>query len=90
MLQPNLTNRELAPSLWSRVNLAKYLSSLKTCRNFIVQIFSKTKNHPNFEMISTTKYSNKKMHLIPFVFNQDQTYVLELSDYSLHAYTDLS
>lgn len=88
VLQPSLAGGELAPSLWSRVDLARYLSSLKTCRNFIVQVFGGAKNRPGFEMISTTKYSGKKVRLIPFVFNQDQAYVLELSDYSLRAYTD--
>lgn len=88
VLQPSLAGGELAPSLYSRVDLNRYLNSLKTCRNFITQVFGGAKNRPGYEFMAEAKFRDKKVRLIPFVFNQDQAYVLELSDYSLRAYTD--
>ena len=38
VIQPSFTGGELSPSLYGRVDLAKYQTSLKTCRNFIAML----------------------------------------------------
>ena len=68
---------EISPSLHGRVDLAKYQSSLKTCRNWIVEPFGGVRNRPGTRLIAETKTEGKKVRLVPFVFSQSQTYVLE-------------
>lgn len=68
---------EISPSLHGRVDLAKYQSSLKTCRNWLVEPFGGVRNRPGTRLIAETKTEGKKVRLVPFVFSQSQTYVLE-------------
>lgn len=73
----SLSGGEISPSLHGRVDLAKYQSSLKTCRNWLVEPFGGVKNRPGTRLIAETKTAGKKVRLVPFVFSQSQTYVLE-------------
>lgn len=88
VFQPSMAGGELAPSLYGRVDLARYSTSLKLCRNFIVQVYGGVKNRPGTRMVAEVKDSSKRVRLIPFVFNQDQAYVLELGHRYLRAFTD--
>lgn len=73
----SLSGGEISPSLHGRVDLAKYQSSLKTCRNWLVEPFGGVRNRPGTRLIAETKTEGKKVRLVPFVFSQSQTYVLE-------------
>lgn len=73
----SFTGGEISPSLHGRVDLAKYQSSLKTCRNWLVEPFGGVRNRPGTRLIAETKTEGKKVRLVPFVFSQSQTYVLE-------------
>lgn len=73
----SLAGGEISPSLHGRVDLAKFQSSLKTCRNWLVEPFGGVKNRPGTRLIAETKTTGKKVRLVPFVFSQSQTYVLE-------------
>ena len=80
VIQPSLTGGELGPNLWGRVDMARYADSLKACRNFIVKPFGGVVNRPGFEYIATTKTSAKASRLVPFCFNESQTYVMEFGE----------
>jgi len=77
LLQPSMTGGELSPSLHSRVDLARYLTSLKTCRNFIVQQYGGVTNRAGTRFIREVKNSAYFHRLVPFEFSTVQTYVLE-------------
>lgn len=77
LVQPSFTGGEISPSLYARTDLARYASSLKTCRNFIVSSFGGVYNRPGTRYIAASK-TNQKVRLIPFQFNTQQTYVIEL------------
>lgn len=79
-IQPSLTGGELAPSLYGRVDLARYAISLKGCRNFVVQPYGGVKNRTGTRFIKEVKDSTKRTRLIPFQFNAEQTYVLEFGN----------
>jgi hypothetical protein len=68
-MQPSFSGGELAPSLHARVDLAKYATGLKTCRNFVVQAHGGVANRPGTKFIAETKNSAKTTRLIPFEFN---------------------
>lgn len=88
LLQPSMSGGELAPSLASRVDLARYLTSLKTCRNFIVRHYGGVTNRAGTRFISEVKASNKKHRLVPFEFSTEQTYILEFGHFTLRIYKD--
>lgn len=80
VMQYSFVAGELSPLIYGRVDLAKYPSALQKCRNFLVLPQGAVVNRPGSRFIVETKNSGK-VRLIPFSFNVDQTYVLELGDH---------
>ena len=80
VIQPSFVGGELSPSAHGRVDLARYMSSLKTCRNFIVRPYGGVVNRPGSYLIVATKDSTKRSRLVPFQFSTEQTYVLEFGN----------
>lgn len=78
---------EVTPEFWGRVDDAKYQTGLATCRNFIVQPHGPVSNRPGTEYVREVKTSSRKTRLIPFVYNNDQTMVLELGHEYLRFHT---
>ena len=78
--QISFSSGEIAPALYGRVDLVKYATGLKTCRNFMVMRHGGVANRPGTQFITEVKDSTKKVRLIPFVFNASQTYVLEFGN----------
>lgn len=71
---------EISPYLSGRADTVAYATGLKTCRNFMVQKFGGVQNRPGTEFVREVKDSTKAVRLLPFVFNDAQTYVLEFGD----------
>lgn len=86
--QPAFTAGELSPSLWARVDLAKYQSGLKTAENLFVHPHGGVSNRAGFEFVNEVKASANKARLIPFQFNTEQTYVLEFGNLYMRIYRD--
>lgn len=65
--------------MWARVDLQRYQNSLALCRNFIVRHWGGADNRPGTRYIGTTANSGSGQgaRLIPFIFNNSQSYVLE-------------
>jgi len=76
----SFTGGELSPSLYARVDLAKYQQGLRTCKNFLVQRHGGVANRPGTMFVGEVNDSSETVRLIPFIFNADQTYVLEFGD----------
>ena len=76
--QPSLSGGELSPSLYGRVDLAIYQTSLKTCSNFITQAYGGIKNRQGTRFVSAAYSDSYRSRLVPFSFNADQNYVLEI------------
>ncbi len=79
---------EFSPSLYSRVDLAKYSIGARKLRNFIIHPTGGISNRPGLEYIATEKTSGKKIRLLPFEFSTTQTYVIELGDYYARFYAN--
>lgn len=75
--QPAFSAGILSPSLWSRVDLAKYATGLKTATNIFVHPHGGASNRAGLEFIREVKTSANKARLIPFQFNTEQSYILE-------------
>ena len=78
--QKSFTGGELSPALYSRNDLAKYAIGLKTLKNGFVRAEGSVSNRAGLEMVCEVKNSENPVRLIPFSFNTEQTYVIELGN----------
>lgn len=77
-IQRSFAGGEIAPELHGRADQTKYQTGLRTCRNAMVQRFGGVTNRPGTQFVAEVKDSSRTVRLVKFVFNADQTYVLEL------------
>lgn len=80
LTQKSFTGGELAPALYARNDLAKYSNGLKILKNGFVRAEGCVSNRAGLEMICEVKDSSKKTRIIPFAFNTEQTYIIELGE----------
>jgi hypothetical protein len=75
--QRTFAGGEIAPALYARVDTAKYVTGARQLRNVYVMRHGGAQNRPGFSFVAEVKDSSKRVRLIEFVFNNEQTYVLE-------------
>lgn len=78
--QKSFTGGVLSPSLYSRNDLSKYEVGLKILKNGFVRAEGCVSNRAGLELICEVKDSSLPVRLIPFSFNTEQTYVIELGN----------
>lgn len=78
--QRSFASGELTPSMHANIDFNKYQNGLKTCRNFVVHRHGGVSNRSGTQFIAEVKDSTKAVRLIPFIFNSDQTYILEFGN----------
>lgn len=88
LAQRSFSGGEIAPVLYGRVDTIKYQTGLRTCRNFYVMRHGGATNRPGTQFVQEVKDSTKLVRLIPFIFNNEQTYVLEFGDQYLRIIQD--
>ena len=76
--QKSFTGGELSPALYARNDLAKYNVGLKTLKNGFVRAEGCISNRAGLELVTEVKTSSSNVRLIPFSFNTEQTYIIEL------------
>ena len=74
--QFSFTAGELSPTLWARVDLARYATALKTCRNFIVRPQGGVENRAGTRFVNEVKTSTRPMRLVPFIYSINSSYVV--------------
>lgn len=91
-IQTSLNGGEIAPSLYGRVDLAKYETSLKAMLNFIPLLHGPAQNRSGTEFINETQdsedandYTNR---LIDFEFSVTQAYIVEMNNLLFRFYMD--
>ena len=70
----------LSPSLQGRVDLEQYSLGLKNLQNGIILQEGCVINRSGLEFLSEIKDSSNKARLIPFVFDLNESYVLEIGE----------
>ncbi|MBR6164155.1 hypothetical protein IKQ26_09770 [bacterium] len=78
--QKSFTGGELSPSLYSRNDLVKYSVGLRTLKNGFVRTEGCVSNRSGLELVCEVKDSSSQVRIIPFSFNTEQTYIIELGD----------
>jgi hypothetical protein len=88
VLQPTFAAGEISPSASARTDIARYFTGLKLCRNFMVMPYGGVRNRPGTKFVCEVKDSTKLCRLIPFQFNDVQTYVLQFGDQNVRVIKD--
>jgi len=83
--QVSLSSGEVSPAIYGRVDLARYMTALRTCRNFIVRPTGGVSNRPGTEFIDEFAQNSR---IIPFIFSVEQAYVLEFGDQTINVYAN--
>lgn len=81
-LQTSFTAGEISPALWGQIDLRKYQTGAAVARNMWVDYRGGQFSRPGTSLaaVGLPLATEDPPCLIPFVFNQEQAYVLELSD----------
>lgn len=78
-IQPSFAAGELSPSMYARVDTAKYQVGAALIRNFFVDYRGGISNCPGTQYVGQCK-DTTRVKLIPFQFNTEQTYILEFGN----------
>ncbi len=70
----------ISPSLQGRVDLEQYSLGVKSLQNGMVLQEGCVLNRSGLEFLNEVKHSNKKTRLIPFVFDINESYVIEVGE----------
>lgn len=88
VMQRSFAGGEVAPALYGRADQVKYSTGLAKCRNFFVERHGGVSNRQGSEFIAEVKDSTKRTYFLKFVFNDQQTYVIEVGDRYFRFYRD--
>ncbi len=76
----NFTAGEMSPRLEGRTDLSKYFNGCRVLKNFHVHPHGGITRRSGFRFVAEAMNPDSPLLLIPFEFNNDQTYVLELGE----------
>lgn len=78
-IQANFNRGEASPLLRSRVDAEFWKSALDLCENFSVLLQGGIRRRSGTRFVREVKNSTSVSRLLPFLFSNDQSYVLEVS-----------
>jgi hypothetical protein len=88
VIQASFSSGELSPSLFARVDFAKYHAGAATMRNFFVDYRSGASTRTGTEFIRPTKQDQGPVRLVRFQQSTTVTYVLEFGNLYLRFVSD--
>lgn len=80
LIQTNFSAGELSPRLMGRVDVSRYQNGAKVLENALVAVQGGIMRAWGTEYVQATRYADKKVRLIPYVFNRQQAYMVEFGD----------
>ncbi len=75
----NFASGELSPRMRGRYDIPLYFNGAERIENFIVEAQGPARYRTGFRYVEST-YKNNPAVLIPFVFNDEQSYILEFTE----------
>mgnify|MGYP002639774485 FL=1 len=88
VIQASLAGGEVSEAVAARVDIAKYQTSLAACENMFVQTSGGVANRTGTQFVCEVKDSSLSTRIIPFEFNVDQTYILEMGNEYIRVIAD--
>ena len=86
MLKPSFAAGELSPTMYGRTDIAKYDVGAAKLENFIVLRYGGVQNRAGTKYLATTA-GNKKAVLLPFRYNVEQNFIIEITAGKIRFYT---
>lgn len=86
MLKPSFAAGELSPAMYGRTDIAKYDIGAAKLKNFMVLRYGGVTNRPGTRFIAQTA-GNKKAVLLPFRYNVEQNFIIEITVGKIRFYT---
>ena len=86
LIQPSFAGGEVSPSVAARVDLSKRAVAVERAENFFVRVTGGMESRPGLKFVAQAKTTGTT-RLIPFEFNTEQTYILELGEQYMRFYT---
>lgn len=80
VIQVSMNGGEVSDMMAGRIDDVKYQSGLATCKNFMCRPQGPVENRAGFAFVDRVKDPTKRVRLVPFSFNNDQTVVIQLGD----------
>lgn len=84
----NFNTGEVTKKIDARSDVEKYLSSCRVMENMLPLIYGAAVRRPGTEYIATSKYTDKPIRLIPFIYSAEIAYVCEFGDQYIRFYYD--
>lgn len=81
VLQHGFVGGELSTPMYGRSDDTQYGYGVAKALNFVIRPQGSLRSRTGFEYVSTCKYPERQVRLIPFVYSSTQTAVLELGDH---------
>ena len=79
---------EYSPNIYARVDIQKYATGLKTCKNFFIHPHGGASNRPGFKLAAPQGDETKKARVVPHIFSRTQAYTLEVGENYIRFFTD--
>ena len=86
LIQPSFAGGEVSPSIAARVDLSKRAVAVERAENFFVRVTGGMESRPGLQFIAEAKTTGTT-RIIPFEFNTEQTYIIELGDQYMRFYS---
>ena len=86
LIQPSFAGGEVSASISARVDLSKRAVAVELAENFVAKFSGGMDSRPGQRFVARTKTSSTA-RLLPFEFNTEQTYVLELGNQYMRFHT---
>lgn len=68
---------EISPEMFGRIDLTQFQTGLATAKNFIILPHGPARARKGSQYVNATKINDRKVALIEFSFNDQQTYAIE-------------
>ena len=85
-LQSSFNGGEISQLIAARSDVAKYGNACERMENFIATVQGPAISRPGFRFVSEVKASANRTWLMPFVFSEDQVYLLEFGHLYIRFY----
>lgn len=87
-IQPSFTAGELAPSIYARVDLAKFHVGCRTLRNMIANAHGGVSSRPGTLFVGEVEDSTRRHRLVRFEFSTTQAYILVFGHLTMQVIMD--
>ena len=88
-MQYSFVGGEISPELGARVDVERYRSSLDLCEGYLLLPHGAAESAPGTLHIAEGKVRGSPVRLESFIFNTEQTYILEIGEKYIRFYRDL-